>query len=182
MVAIKRLQRSTIFVLCLVSAVALSRCGGANQTVLPLTILPASLPNGTLATLYSQTIQVSGGVAPFSWSLIGELPHGLQLVPDSGNSATISGTPDTAAQGVAFSIKVTDSANQSAAQPFTVSILADPDSLSFSPATGLSFSPQLVGTASATQAETVNNNGTSAVAINSAGLAGINAADFEPDQ
>jgi Abnormal spindle-like microcephaly-assoc'd, ASPM-SPD-2-Hydin len=177
-VAIKRLQRSTIFVLCLVSAVALSRCGGANQTVLPLTILPASLPNGTLATLYRQTIQVGGGVAPFNWSLIGELPHSLQLVPDSGNSATISGTPDTAAQGVAFSIKVTDSANQSATQSFTVSILADPDTLSFSPTTGLSFSPQLVGTASATQAETVNNNGTLAVAINSAGLTGINAADF----
>lgn len=178
MVAIKRLQRSTIFVLCLVLAVALSRCGGANQTVLPLTILPASLPNGTLATLYRQTIQVGGGVAPFNWSLIGELPHNLQLVPDSGNSATISGTPDTAAQGVAFSIKVTDSANQSATQAFTVSILGEPDTLSFSPTTGLSFSPQLVGTASATQAETVNNNGTLAVAINSTGLTGINAADF----
>ncbi len=178
MVAIKRLQRSTIFVLCLVSAVALSRCGGVNQTVLPLTILPASLPNGTLASLYSQTIQVSGGVAPFNWSLIGDLPHNLQFVPGSGNSATISGTPDTAAQGVAFSIKVTDSANQTATQPFTVSILAEPDTLSFSPTTGLSFSPQLVGTASATQAETVTNNGSSAVAINSTGLAGINAADF----
>ena len=149
-----------------------------NQTVLPLTILPASLPNGTLASLYSQTIQVSGGVAPFNWSLIGDLPHNLQFVPGSGNSATISGTPDTAAQGVAFSIKVTDSANQTATQPFTVSILAEPDTLSFSPTTGLSFSPQLVGTASATQAETVTNNGSSAVAINSTGLAGINAADF----
>jgi Abnormal spindle-like microcephaly-assoc'd, ASPM-SPD-2-Hydin len=121
---------------------------------------------------------VGGGVAPFNWSLIGELPHNLQLVPDSGNSATISGTPDTAAQGVAFSIKVTDSANQSATQSFTVSILAEPDTLSFSPTTGLSFSPQLVGTASATQAETVDNNGTLAVAINSTGLTGINAADF----
>lgn len=178
MVATKRLQGSTVFVLCLVSAVALSRCGGANQTVLPLTILPASLPNGTLALLYKQTIQVDGGVAPFNWSLIGELPHNLQLVPDSGNSATISGTPDTAAQGVAFSIKVTDSANQSATQPFTVSILAEPDTLSFLPTSGLSFSPQLVGTASATQAETVSNNGASAVGINSTGLTGINAADF----
>jgi hypothetical protein len=177
-VATRQLQRSTIFVLCLVSAVALSRCGGMNQIVLPLTILPASLPNGTLATLYKQTIQVSGGVAPFSWSLIGELPHNLQLVSDSGTSATISGTPDTAAQGVAFSIKVTDSANQSAIQSFTVSILAEPDTLSFSPTTGLTFSPQFVGTASATQVETVSNNGALAVGINSTGLTGINAADF----
>ena len=174
----KRLQRSTIFALCLVSAVVLSTCGVTNQAVRPLAISPASLPNGTLATLYRQTIQVGGGVAPFNWSLIGELPNNLQLVPDAGNTATISGTPDTAAQGVAFTVKVTDSANQSATQPYTVSILAEPDTLSFSPTTGLNFSPQLVGTASATQTETVTNNGTSAVAINSMGLTGINATDF----
>jgi hypothetical protein len=149
-----------------------------RQTVLLLTISPASLPNGTLGTPYKQTIQVSGGVAPFNWSLIGELPRNLQLVPDAGNTASISGTPDTAAQGVAFTVKVTDSANQSATQPYTVSILAEPDTLSFSPTTGLNFSPQLVGTASATQAETVTNNGTSAVAINSIRLTGINATDF----
>jgi hypothetical protein len=175
---VKSLQRSTIFALCLVSAVVLSTCGVTNQAVRPLAISPASLPNGTLATLYRQTIQVGGGVAPFNWSLIGELPHNLQLVPDAGNTATISGTPDTAAQGVTFTVKVTDSANQSAAQPYTVSILAEPDTLSFSPTTGLNFSPQLVGTASATQTETVTNNGTSAVAINSIGLTGINATDF----
>jgi hypothetical protein len=175
---VKRLQRSTIFALCLVSAVVLSTCGVTNQAVRPLAISPASLPNGTLATLYRQTIQVGGGVAPFNWSLIGELPNNLQLVPDAGNTATISGTPDTAAQGVAFTVKVTDSANQSATQPYIVSILAEPDTLSFSPATGLNFSPQLVGTASATQTETVTNNGTSAVAINSIGLTGINATDF----
>jgi len=175
---VKSLQGSAIFALCLVSAVVLSTCGITYQPARPLAISPASLPNGTLATLYKQTIQVGGGVAPFNWSLIGELPHNLQLVPDAGNTATISGTPDTAAQGVAFTVKVTDSANQSATQPYTVSILAEPDSLSFSPATGLNFSPQLVGTASATQAETLTNNGTSAVAINSIGLTGINATDF----
>src|ERR1700719_1289126 len=110
----RALGRSMIFVLCLVSIMFLSRCGGMRQTVLLLTISPASLPNGTLGTPYKQTIQVSGGVAPFNWSLIGELPHNLQFVPDAGNTATISGTPDTAAQGVAFTVKVTESANQSA--------------------------------------------------------------------
>jgi hypothetical protein len=118
---VKRLQRSAIFALCLVSAVVLSTCGVTNQAVRPLAISPASLPNGTVATPYRQTIQVGGGVAPFNWSLIGELPHNLQLVPDAGNTATISGTPDTAAQGVAFTVKVTDSANQSATQPYTAS-------------------------------------------------------------
>jgi hypothetical protein len=175
----KPIVRSIIFVSCLTTSVLLSRCGGGSSlSVPPLTITPASLPNGTLGTVYSQTIQAGGGVAPFSWAVSGVLPHNLQLVPGAGNTATISGTPDTAAQGVAFTIKVTDSANQSATQSYTVSILAEADTLSFSPATGLSFSPQLIGTAGTTQAETVTNNGTSAVTINSIGLTGTNAADF----
>jgi hypothetical protein len=177
-VAMKALQRSAIFVLCLISAVILVKCGDTNQAVPPLTISPASLPNGTAGTLYTQTIQVGGGVAPFNWSVSGELPHNLELVPDAGNMATISGMPDTVAQGVVFTIKVTDSSNRSGAQSYTVSILAEPDALSFSPTTGLSFSPQLIGTASATEVETVINNSPSAIAISGIGLTGINATDF----
>ena len=174
----KPIVRPIILALCLISVAVLSRCGGSHQTVPPLTISPASLPNGTLGTAYSQTMQAGGGVAPFSWSVSGALPHNLRLVPSTGNTATISGTPDTAAQAITFSINVTDSASQSATQSYTVSILAEPDTLSFSPAAGLSFSPQLIGTASPTQAETVTNNGTSAVAISSIGLTGTNATDF----
>jgi hypothetical protein len=163
----KPIMRSIICVLCLVSVAVLSRCGGSHQTVPPLTISPASVPNGTLGTLYSQTIQAGGGVAPFNWSVTGALPHNLQLAPNGGNTATISGTPDTAGQAIAFSIKVTDSANQSATQSYTVSIMAEPDTISFSAATGLSFSPQLVGTASAAQTATLTNTGSSPVVINS---------------
>jgi hypothetical protein len=177
-VAMKALQRSAIFVLSLISAVILVKCGDTNQAVPPLTISPASLPNGTAGTLYTQTIQAGGGVAPFNWSVSGELPHNLELVPDAGNTDTISGMPDTVAQGVVFTIKVTDSSNRSGAQSYTVSILAEPDALSFSPTTGLSFSPQLTGTASATQVETVINNSPSAIAISGIGLTGINATDF----
>ena len=86
----------------------LSRCGGGSQlSVPPLTITPASLPNGTLGAPYSQTIQAGGEVAPFNWLVTGALTHNLQLVPGAGKTATISGTPDTAAQGVEFTIKVT---------------------------------------------------------------------------
>jgi hypothetical protein len=174
----KPIVRAFILTLCLISVAILSRCGGSHQTAPPLTISPASLPNGTLATLYSQTIKAGGGVAPLNWSVTGVLPHNLQLVPGAGSTATLSGTPDTAVQGVAFTIKVTDSANQSVTQSYTVSILAEPDTISFSPPTGLNFSPQLIGTASTKQAETVTNTGTSAVAISSIGLAGTNATDF----
>jgi para-nitrobenzyl esterase len=52
----------------------------------------------------------------------GSLPHGLSLGSSSSNAATISGTPDTVQTGVNFTIRVTDTQGQSAAQPFSVSI------------------------------------------------------------
>lgn len=110
-------------------------------------------------------------MAPFVWTVIGALPHNLQFAP-SGNTVTISGTPDTAANAVAFSLKVTDSANGSATQSYSVSILAEPDTLSFAPTAGLSFGPALVGTASTAQTATLTNNGNSAVAINNVAAGG----------
>lgn len=166
----KTIVRSIVFALCVITG--LSGCGGWQKTVPLLTIAPTSLPNGTFGVPYSQTIQAGGGVAPFTWTVIGTLPHNLQLVPSASNTAEISGTPDTAAQAIAFSIEVKDSSNQSATEPYTLSILALPDALSFSPATGLSFSPQLVGTASTTLTGTLANSGTSPVVINSVATGG----------
>jgi hypothetical protein len=171
-VIIKTIVRSPIVLLCVMSVAALSGCGGSQRTVPPPTITPASLPNGTLGLPYKQAIQVSGGVPPFNWTVVGVLPHNLQLTPSAGNTVTISGTPDAAAQAVTFSIKVTDSANQSANQSYTVSILAEPNTLSFTPATGLSFGPQLVGTASTTQAATLTNSGSSPTVINNVATGG----------
>jgi len=130
-----------------------------------------------LNTPYSQTIQASGGVAPFNWSVTGALPPNLAISNSTTNSITISGTPQTSAQAVAFTIKVTDSASQSATQSYTVSILAEPDTLTLSPAS-LSFAPQLMGTVSAAEPETLTNTGTAAVFISSVALTGTNAADF----
>jgi hypothetical protein len=173
----KPIVRPIILVFCLISVAVLTRCGGSNQSVPPLTITTASLPNGTSGTPYSQTIQASGGVAPFTWLLNGTLPHNLVLSNSTTNTVTISGTPDTANQGVAFSIEVTDSANQSATQPYTVSILLEPDTLTLTPPS-LSFAPQLIGALSGAQAETVTNTGTSAVVISSIALTGTDVADF----
>jgi hypothetical protein len=176
----KRVVRMTIVVSCLISAAVLSKCGGGSfqQSTPPLTITTASLPNGTSETPYSQKIQASGGVAPFTWSVsTGTLPHNLALSTSATNTATISGTPDTAAQAVGFTIKVTDSANHSASQSYTVSILLEPDILTLSPPS-LSFDAQLIRGASGAQAETVTNTGPSAVVISSVALTGTNAADF----
>jgi len=176
----KSMVRAMVVLACFVFAAVLSSCGGGSsqQSLAHLTIAPAALPNGIAETLYSQTIQASGGVAPFTWAVsAGALPHHMALSNSVTNTMTISGTPDTAAQGVAFTIKVTDSASQSATQSYTVSILAEPETLTFSPS-GLSFGVQLVGTASGAQAETLTNTATSAVDISSVALTGANAADF----
>jgi len=158
----------------------LSKCGGGSSQMPPprLAITTASLPNGTLDTPYSQTVQASGGVGPFTWSVSGgTLPHNLALSNSATNTAMISGTPDTAAQGVAFTVAVTDSASQSVAQPYTVSILAEPDTLTLS-SPNLNFAAQLLGTPSGAQAETLANSGTSAVVITNVALAGTDTADF----
>ena len=51
------------------------------------------LPQGSIATPYSQSLAQTGAVAPFSWSVTsGALPDGLTLDPSTG---LISGTPTT---------------------------------------------------------------------------------------
>ncbi|MDJ0754166.1 MAG: putative Ig domain-containing protein [Ardenticatenaceae bacterium] len=84
----------------------------------PLDIITSSpLPSGTIGVPYSTIIEATGGVPPYSWSVIsGALPTGLSL-----NSATgeISGTPTTAGT-FAFTIQVMDSAGQTDSGPFAV--------------------------------------------------------------
>jgi hypothetical protein len=174
----KSIMRLMILVSSLAAILILARCGGSHQTVPPLTITPASLPNGTAGTSYSQNLQASGGVAPFHWTVsAGSLPHSLQLIPTGLNSATISGTPDTIAQQVTFTVKVSDQAGQSATQSYTLSILGQPDTVTLSPA-NLSFNPQPVGTASVSQSSMLTNTGSSPVAINNVAPTGTNASDF----
>ena len=68
--------------------------GGVRQyslSVVNVTYLPATLPSGTQASAYSQQLSVSGGTAPYAYSLIGSLPAGLSL----SSTGLISGTPTT---------------------------------------------------------------------------------------
>ena len=119
----KPLAHAILVALGLICLGLLSGCGGSTSSPQPLKIATTSLPNGTVGTPYMQTIQATGGVAPFTWTVsVGALPHNLNLNSSATDQETISGTPNTQQTAVAFSITVTDSANQSASQSYSVTI------------------------------------------------------------
>src|SRR5262249_44565595 len=111
-------------IVCLL-AIAASGCGAGGKATIPppvLAITTASLPDWMETFPYAQTLQTSGGLAPYSWSITsGNLPHGLSLGASSSASATISGTPDTAGSAT-FTIQVKDSHNQTATHSYAVNI------------------------------------------------------------
>ncbi|MGB6130901.1 MAG: FG-GAP-like repeat-containing protein [Acidobacteriaceae bacterium] len=88
-------------------------------TVNPYPLMPPqSLVNGTVGVSYTQSIALTGGTAPFQWSVYdgpietgwevgGSVPAGLTLDPTTG---TISGTP-TAAGTWYFEATATDADN-----------------------------------------------------------------------
>lgn len=93
-----------------------------NVLAAALTISTATLPYGIATVAYSQTVVVTGGVAPYTFSIsAGTLPAGLTV-----NSATgaITGTPTTVGSN-SFTVKVVDSQGTpaTATQAFSVPIV-----------------------------------------------------------
>lgn len=86
----------------------------------PPSVTTTSLPNGTGGTAYTATLQESGGIAPFTWSVAsGSLPNGFSL----GSDGTISGTPCTGGSSN-FTVQVADSATPplTASAPVSISV------------------------------------------------------------
>jgi hypothetical protein len=79
--------------------------------VFALQIIPGGLPNGQVGTSFQAALRASGGVTPYTWSVIGSLPAGLGLNSASG---AITGTP-TQPGAEAFGIQVTDAAQNTVA-------------------------------------------------------------------
>ncbi|UKJ09251.1 putative Ig domain-containing protein [Solitalea lacus] len=78
-----------------------------------ITITPTSLTAGMVGSVYNQSITVSGGTAPYTYSIsAGSLPDGLTLSPDG----TLSGTPTTTGT-FNFTLKATDAST--GAGPYT---------------------------------------------------------------
>jgi len=95
---------------------------------IPTGIWPPILPGGEVGTAYLQTLTVSGGTSPYTWTP-GALPPGLTFTP-SGNTATISGTPTTAGSYI-FLVTVADPGG-SINTAYTITIAAKPIKFTFS--------------------------------------------------
>jgi uncharacterized repeat protein (TIGR01451 family) len=84
-------------------------------------------PDGEIGAAYSDTLTVTGGAAPYAWSVsAGSLPAGITLDSATG---VLSGTP-TAVGTSSFTIKVTDAGNLTATRATTLTIVSGP-ALSF---------------------------------------------------
>jgi Putative Ig domain len=69
-----------------------------------------NLTGGFVGTAYSATISVTGGIAPYTWTVAsGSLPPGLSLTNANTPTVTIGGTPTTVGT-FPFTIQVKDSA------------------------------------------------------------------------
>jgi len=96
------------------------------QNQLLIQISPSSIPDGTAGDEYSAALSVSGGQAPYAWTLgpgSSPLPPGLTLTqnPVDSSQATISGTP--AIRGnYQFWIRVTDAGSRFIDQVYVLSI------------------------------------------------------------
>jgi RHS repeat-associated protein len=113
----------------------------------PPAIATASLPGGTWGEPFSTTLQATGGVRPYAWSIVsGTLPAGLSLDPSSGD---ITGTPSFTGTFL-FTVQVTD---QSTPSPQTgtqaLSITISPEELTWT----YSYDPVTLGQTSVTDPE-----------------------------
>lgn len=79
-----------------------------TPTNLSITTQPGALAAGTTGIGYSTSIQASGGVTPYTWTLTqGQLPPGLALSTSQGGNAVISGSPSVIGT-YTFTVQVTD--------------------------------------------------------------------------
>ena len=83
-----------------------SRTYGIAIAAANVVINPATVPNATLGTAYSQTLAAGGGMGPYTYAVTsGTLPAGISL---NGSTGVLSGTP-TALGSSTFTVRATDS-------------------------------------------------------------------------
>lgn len=123
--------------------------GAANATIsdnqgvgtitnddVPVTVSPGTLPNGAVATAYSQIVTAGGGTGPYGFAITsGALPAGLTL----SVGGALTGTP-TAGGSFNFTVTATDSSAFpgpfSGSQAYTLTITAPTLALPATPLVG----------------------------------------------
>jgi hypothetical protein len=131
-----------------------------NYGVSPLMITTTSLPNGIVGTYYSAPLEATGGVKPYSWSIIGSLPGGLNLNSSTG---VISGTPTT--PGVFnFTAQVTDVQPTTDTQPLSITIIENKPALPDLVVSSLSAQGSVKAGSTINISDTTANNGTGTAA------------------
>ena len=88
------------------------------RTAAAVAVQTTTLPNASTGTLYNQTLTATGGLAPYTWSLVGgSLPAGLSL----SASGVVGGTP-TAAGTSTFTVRATDAGSPARAGDRALSV------------------------------------------------------------
>ncbi|MEW6127478.1 MAG: HYR domain-containing protein [Acidobacteriota bacterium] len=168
---------------------AVDNCGGAGGTTdvtftltvtcPTITINPATLPNGTQGTGYSQTITPSGGSSTnYTYSFTGTLPTGVNLSVGPSATASLSGTP-TAGGTFNFTITATDANGCSGSKAYTVIINALPtiSAVGASRQQGSSASSSIIANVndaeSGAAGVTVTVNGGASATVNGVTVSGI---------
>lgn len=86
----------------------------STRSPAPFTIASTALPEGFNAVPYSYQLLASGGIGPYSWTLVsGTLPTGLTM----SSTGLISGTPTQTVLNSALTFQVTDSSGHSIGNP-----------------------------------------------------------------
>lgn len=87
-----------------------------------VTITTKTLPNGTVGTAYTATINAGNGCTPYRWTITGTLPAGVHYVAqNAGRALTLTGTPTTAST-YKFSATVTGCQGRQSQVSYTVVI------------------------------------------------------------
>jgi hypothetical protein len=115
---------TTLFGLLVFNACSGFSVPATNSTATTASLTISSvLPSATVGSIYSTTLNVSGGTEPYGFSLSsGELPTGLLLGSTTG---TISGTP-TATGSFSFAILVSDAKGISQKQSLQITVASGP--------------------------------------------------------
>ena len=90
-------------------------------TIIPqLTIATATLPSGSAGANYSASLNATGGVGPYTWTITsGTLPSGLSLTGSTIAGTPATGTGSTTGTQYPLTLKVTDSGTPQQTQTFS---------------------------------------------------------------